>query len=325
MHPRWGTQVLGKKHQTPFLMDRSTRQHVMVPRNIYQWGERLAGLPKSLSRYEGMVKTGSAKHTQYMTFRIMMEGSKGWIIPPQPGQKIVAGVVERNNTLLKAQRQFIANAAHQLRSPMAATQLHLDGVARAETASERQRSLSQLRRSVERSNRLANQLLSLARLEPGTRVPIPMSRVDLGETVRAAGAEYVPLALNRGIDLTLDVSASPVEISGHALLLQEALSNLIDNAVRYHPGRGEIALGVEVQDGQAVVTVCDDGPGIDPAFADQLFTRFARSDEGRGDGAGLGLAIVREIVELHHGKVGAGPGRDGHGLCIRMTFPLLSA
>lgn len=236
-----------------------------------------------------------------------------------------AGVVERNNTLLKAQRQFIANAAHQLRSPMAATQLHLDGVARAETASERQRSLSQLRRSVERSNRLANQLLSLARLEPGTRVPIPMSRVDLGETVRAAGAEYVPLALNRGIDLTLDVSASPVAISGHALLLQEALSNLIDNAVRYHPGRGEIALGVEVQDGQAVVTVCDDGPGIDPAFADQLFTRFARSDEGRGDGAGLGLAIVREIVELHHGKVGAGPGRDGHGLCIRMTFPLLSA
>ena len=104
VHPRWGTQVLGKKHQTPFLMDRSTRQHVMVPRNIYQWGERLAGLPKSLSRYEGMVKTGSAKHTQYMTFRIMMEGSKGWIIPPQPGQKIVAGVVERMQPL--AERVF---------------------------------------------------------------------------------------------------------------------------------------------------------------------------------------------------------------------------
>ena len=104
VHPRWGTQVLGKKHQTLFLMDRSTRQHVMVPRNIYQWGERLAGLPKSLSRYEGMVKTGSAKHTQYMTFRIMMEGSKGWIIPPQPGQKIVAGVVERMQPL--AERVF---------------------------------------------------------------------------------------------------------------------------------------------------------------------------------------------------------------------------
>lgn len=104
LHPVWGAQPLGKKKQTPFLFDRATRQHVMVPRNIYQWGERLAGLPKSLSRYEGMVKTGSAKHTQYMTFRIMMEGSKGWIIPPQPGQKIVAGVVERMQPL--AERVF---------------------------------------------------------------------------------------------------------------------------------------------------------------------------------------------------------------------------
>lgn len=104
LHPVWGTQPLGKKKQTPFLFDRATRQHVIVPRNIYQWGERLAGLPKSLSRYEGMVKTGSAKHTQYMTFRIMMEGSKGWIIPPQPGQKIVAGVVERMQPL--AERVF---------------------------------------------------------------------------------------------------------------------------------------------------------------------------------------------------------------------------
>lgn len=104
VHHRWGTQALGKKHQTPFLMDRATRQHVMVPRNIYQLGEKLAGLPKALSRYEGMVKTGSAKHTQYMTFRIMMEGQTGWIIPPQPGQRIVAGVVERMQPL--AERAF---------------------------------------------------------------------------------------------------------------------------------------------------------------------------------------------------------------------------
>ncbi len=233
-----------------------------------------------------------------------------------------AGLVERNNALLAAQRRFVANAAHQLRSPMAATQLHLDGVERADNPVERQRSLAQLRRSVERSNRLANQLLSLARLEPGTRLPIPMTRVDLGETTRAAGTDYVPLALNRGIDLSLDLPPSPVEIVGHALLLQEALSNLIDNAVRYHPGQGTIELGVEILAGRAVVTVRDDGPGVDPAFAAQLFTRFARSDESRSAGAGLGLAIVREIVELHRGEVRAEPGADGRGLCIRLEFPL---
>jgi len=233
-----------------------------------------------------------------------------------------SGLVERNNTLMAAQRQFVANAAHQLRSPMAATQLHLDGVEHADNPAELQRSLAQLRRSVERSNRLANQLLSLARLEPGTRLPIPMTAVDLGDSTRAAGTDYVPLALNRGIDLTLDLPTEPVLIRGHALLLQEALSNLIDNAVRYHPGNGQIELGVAVHDGLAVVTVQDDGPGVDPAFATQLFTRFARSDEGRGDGAGLGLAIVREIVELHRGVVRAEPGHEGRGLCIWLELPL---
>ena len=108
VHPTWGTQVLGKKHQTPFLFDRATRQHVMVPRNIYQWGEKLGGLPKALSRYEGMVRMdtsmGGAKRSNYLTFRIMMEGQTGWIVPPKPGQKIVPGVVERMQPL--AERVF---------------------------------------------------------------------------------------------------------------------------------------------------------------------------------------------------------------------------
>lgn len=99
LHPVWGTQPLGKKKQTPYLMDPKTRQHVTVARNIYQWGEKLVGLPKHLGRYEGMVRfdtsMGGKKYSQYMTFRVMMEGSKGWIIPPQPGQNIAQGVVDR--------------------------------------------------------------------------------------------------------------------------------------------------------------------------------------------------------------------------------------
>lgn len=280
----------------------------------------------------GVVVRGSLKGIDVLSARLARhpEGAPLDIDPASLPEELrelslaFAGVVERNNTLLKAQRQFVANAAHQLRSPMAATQLHLDGVARAGSEAERHRSLSQLRRSVERSNRLANQLLSLARLEPGTRLPIAMAVVDLAETAQAAGADYVPLALNRGIDLTLDVPPAPVRVLGHALLLQEALSNLIDNAVRYHPGEGRIELGVAVQDGRAVVTVSDDGRGVAAEFAGQLFTRFARSDEGRGDGAGLGLAIVSEIVELHHGQVRAEAGREGRGLCIRLEFPLLA-
>lgn len=236
-----------------------------------------------------------------------------------------AGLIARNGSLLKAQQQFIANAAHQLRSPMAATELHLDGIERATSDDERRRSLAQLRRSIDRSRRLTNQLLSLARLEPGSRLPLPMKPVDLGETARAAGAEYVPLALDRGIDLTLDLPPVPALIVGHALLLQEALSNLIDNAVRYHPGQGCIALGVTIEDARAVLTVSDDGPGIDASLAPRLFTRFARGDEGHGDGAGLGLAIVREIVGLHRGELQASAGEGGKGLCIRIAFPLAAS
>ncbi|WP_439640523.1 ATP-binding protein [Nevskia sp.] len=233
-----------------------------------------------------------------------------------------ASLVKRNGLLLKAQQQFIANAAHQLRGPMAATELHLDGIERAVDDAERQRSMAQLRRSIERSRRLTQQLLSLARLEPGSRPPLPLRTLDLGETVRAAGAEYVPLAINRGIDVTLDLPSTPALITGHALLLQEALSNLIDNAVRYHPGHGLIEMAVTIDGERALLTVRDDGPGVDPELAPRLFTRFARADDSHHDGAGLGLAIVREIVDLHHGEVRAGPGEGGKGLCVEIALPI---
>ncbi|MEY8688442.1 MAG: hypothetical protein AB9M53_01000 [Leptothrix sp. (in: b-proteobacteria)] len=102
LHPVWGTQPLGKKKQTPYLSNPRTRQAVMVPKLHYQWGERLQGqdIPK---QYQGMVKmkadAGGPKHSKYLTFRIMMEGSKGWIVPPKPGQNIVRGVVERMQPL----------------------------------------------------------------------------------------------------------------------------------------------------------------------------------------------------------------------------------
>lgn len=235
-----------------------------------------------------------------------------------------AGLVERNNSLLLAQRRFVANAAHQLRSPMAATELHLDGVEHAGTEAQRKASLAQLRRAVERTNRLAQQLLSLARLEPGTRPTIPMAPVDLVETVRASGADYVPLAINKGIDIELDVPEAMVRVRGNALLLGEAIANLIDNAVRYHPGGGNIRLAVDTVGPRARIVIADDGPGVSTALAQRLFTRFAQGDNSTGEGAGLGLAIVREIVELHGASVHAEPGDDGRGLRITIELPLVA-
>jgi len=177
--------------------------------------------------------------------------------------------------------------------------------------------------SAVRSAHLVNQLLSLARAEPESALAQHNARVDLRELAREVTAEWVPKALQAGVDLGLDdagETALPVVVQGHPLLIREALQNLIDNAIRYAGASSEVTVGVLRDGSSGVLQVSDTGPGIPPDLHRAVFERFVRATH-EGSGCGLGLAIVKSIAERHGGRV-ALAGMTPHGLQVSIALPL---
>jgi two-component system sensor histidine kinase TctE len=204
------------------------------------------------------------------------------------------------------QRRFISDAAHQLRTPLAGLKGQTE-LALKETADPALKArLQRVHDSATRSAHLVSQLLTLARAEPESTNSMGRSRFDLRRTVEEATAEMVPRALAAGIDLGMAdpgaMSPQPVMVDANALLIREAVVNVVDNAIRY-AGRGaEVTVRVLAQDQKAIVEVEDSGPGIPPEHHQAVFERFFRATH-EGSGCGLGLAIVKEIVERHDGRV----------------------
>jgi two-component system sensor histidine kinase TctE len=188
--------------------------------------------------------------------------------------------------------------------------------------------LLRVHESATRSAHLVSQLLTLARAEPESATVQARTRLDLARLARALTAELVPRARQAGIDLGYEASEGggeeatepPVEVLGIALLLREALANVVDNALRY-AGRGaEVTVRVARLGTQALIEVRDTGPGIPYALQGKVFERFVRGTT-EGNGCGLGLAIVKEIVERHAGQVEIAPTAP-HGLTVRIRLPL---
>jgi two-component system sensor histidine kinase TctE len=230
---------------------------------------------------------------------------------------------------LAAQRHFIADAAHQLRTPLTALKLHADEAVR-ETDPERLAPvLRELQHAADRAVRLSNQLLMLARAEPSARVAEPR-RFDLGALAFEASSRWVPAALAAGCDIGFEGGPggdAPIDVSGDPDLLAEAIHNLMDNALKY-AGRGaRITVSVEdAADGRARVRVVDDGPGIPPAERGRVLQRWQRSTPiDTASGAGLGLAIVAEIVRGHGGEVAIEDGPGGRGTCVSIALPRAAA
>lgn len=230
-----------------------------------------------------------------------------------------------------AQKRFIGDAAHQLRTPLAGLKSQTElALAEARDPALVAR-LQRVRESATRSAHLVSQLLTLARAEPESAMQQDRVPVDLERLAREVTAELVPRALAAGVDLGYDEApatpgAAPSAVPpvrGIALLLREALVNLVDNAIRY-AGRGA-TVTVRVRPARGVVRleVEDDGPGIPESQRTRVFERFARATD-EGSGCGLGLAIVREIVERHAGHVKLIPTQP-HGLLVRVTLPSLPA
>jgi two-component system OmpR family sensor kinase len=240
---------------------------------------------------------------------------------PDEARPLVASLndlLARLGQALERERAFIGDAAHELRTPLTAVSLQLQVLERVPDGPEREQALGRLKAGIERSARLVQQLLQLAR-QDAAAADRPTSRVDLAAVAREVVVEQAPQAQARAVDLGLEVSAA--ELEGDAEGLRVALGNLVDNAVRYSPPGGRVDVRVGTEAGQVVAEVFDSGPGIPREERERVLDRFRRGSTG-GTGSGLGLAIVREIARRHGATVELRDREGGPGLCVRLRFGL---
>ena len=223
--------------------------------------------------------------------------------PVEIGPLITAmnDLLHRLSSNVLAQRRFVADAAHQLKTPLAGLRTQAELAMRAAPDDETQTSLRQIVIGTIRATRLVNQLLLMANAEnPGS---VGMSSLDLVSLAKERTLAWVDQALNTHIDLGFEGDEEPVMIRGQALLLSEALNNLIDNALRYTPAPGQVTVIVKSESDHVLLAVEDSGPGIAPEERERVFDRFYRVLGTSADGSGLGLAIVQEIAQRHHASI----------------------
>jgi two-component system sensor histidine kinase TctE len=243
---------------------------------------------------------------------------------PQEVQPLIHAMndlLARLGAAMSAQQRFIADAAHQLRTPIAGLKTQTELALRQVQLDDVQTTLRQLQTATEQSTRLVNQLLSLARAEPGAKPEHASEKLDLVRLAREATTEWVPRALARNIDLGYDGVDSAGWIEGDSFLVREMLGNLLDNAIRYTQNGGQVTVRVATGGSDVALTVEDNGPGIAEADRERVFERFYRVLGSGADGCGLGLAIVREIAMSHRAEVTLAPGAGGQGTVVRVVFP----
>jgi two-component system sensor histidine kinase TctE len=231
----------------------------------------------------------------------------------------INGLLDRVVRVLNAQSRFVTDASHQLRTPLAGLKTHIALASRQKTLEAVQYSLVQLDVGVDKLIHLANQLLSLARNEPGADRALKLVALDLNALAQSVTAEWIKVALKYDIDLGFEGTLEPIWINGDSLRLTELLNNLLDNALRYTPSKGGIVT-VRVTC-PPLLEVEDNGPGIPESDHVMIFERFYRLEENQVGGSGLGLAIVKEIAEIHQAKINLKSGAHNCGSCFQLAFP----
>lgn len=227
-------------------------------------------------------------------------------------------LLERLEESIAAQRAFVGDAAHELRTPLAALRLQAQVLVRTDQVHDRRAVGEEFVASVDRATRLVEQLLELARSESDATVHA-FGPVRLDALVRDAVARFASKAVEKGIDLGAE-SGSDVVVRGDSQSLGILLRNLVDNALRYTPPGGRIDVAANLRDGRPVIVVADTGPGIAQSERERVFARFYRSPGNAESGSGLGLAIVRRIADMHHAAVVLEPGHGGAGLKVSVVF-----
>ena len=230
-------------------------------------------------------------------------------------------LLARLSKALSGQQRFIADAAHQLRTPLAGLKTQTELALRQEDPDDVRHTLQRLNTATGQTTHLVNQLLSLARAEPGAGRAQTLQPLNLSELSRDATTEWVPRAIERNIDLGFDATPIAANIEGDALLIKELLGNLLDNAIRYTQPGGQVTVRVATERDKVLLSVEDNGPGIPAAEHERVFERFHRVLGSGAEGCGLGLAIVREIAQSHNAETRLGPGAGGKGTLVTVEFP----
>ena len=225
---------------------------------------------------------------------------------------------KRLNSVIASQQRFIANAAHQLRTPLAGLKLQAEVAQRENNLDAMRPALRQIQSSADRVSHLITQLLTLARSEQ-LEGRYKLKPIDLRTLVRDVCIEWVPKALLKQIDLSFDDPDQAVFVQGDALLLMELLSNLIDNAIAYGVVNGKITVKL-IAGPQPCIQVQDNGIGIPDSERERIFERFYRISDSSSDGCGLGLSIVKEIADLHQARVQIINQPDTRGTEMRVIF-----
>lgn len=216
------------------------------------------------------------------------------------------------------EKQFTNEAAHELRTPLAVLRIHSENLMAAEDQQERDQALHKMLLALDRSDRLIRQLLTQARID--NQQSLALTPLDLSTLLQGALAALAPLALKKGQQLSLE-GEEHLQVMGQSVLMDLMFSNLIDNALRYTPADGEIAVVVTAEGNRVRVDVRDSGPGIPAAALSRLCERFFRVNPQQGDGVGLGMAIVSRIAELHGADLDV-HNRPHGGLEVSIWLPI---
>ena len=233
-------------------------------------------------------------------------------------------LMQRLGAVLDFQARFIADTAHQLRTPVAGLKAHIEVALREKNLTETRTSLAHLYTSAERLSRLVGQLLSLARNEPHSARSENFAPLDFNKLTFDTTTEWVAHAYKKNIDLGFEGVERAVMVRGDATRLTELINNLVDNAIRYTPPGGRVTVHVRAEPRPQLV-VSDDGPRIPVEERERVFERFHRLLGSHNEGSGLGLAIVRDIASLHEAEIDLMDDVDGVGNTFIVTFPALDA
>jgi len=237
-----------------------------------------------------------------------------------PLMRSLNALFERVARLLEKERRFTADAAHELRTPLAGLKAQAQVALGAADDAARRHALGNVIAGCDRATRLVEQLLTLARLDP-TRAAGPAEPCELAGVTRQVIADLAPFALARSIDIELQATGA-ASVSGHPALIAVLARNLIDNAVRYSPRGTTVRVEVAATKDGARLAVTDEGPGVGPAERARLGERFYRILGSGESGSGLGLSIVRRIAEMHAACLAFANGDAGRGLRVTVEFPV---